>query len=125
MKKKLLTVLLGLFTIALSAQEEEAKSPKSIEERVHELRLDAIEALVVPTIEINYEYVLSRYSGLGAAISFSFDGDDDVVGENNFAITPYFRQYFFNKREYGARGFFVEGMLQFAFGVFSFPSLDF
>ena len=116
MKKKLLTALLGLFTIALWAQEEESTTSKSIEERVHELRLDAIEALLIPTVEINYEYVLSRYSGVGVAASISFDDNDDIDNQQNFAITPFYRQYFFNKKEYGARGFFVEGMLQFAGG---------
>lgn len=116
MKKKLLTALLGLFTIALWAQEEESSTPKSIDERVHELRLDALEALLIPTIEINYEYVLSRYSGVGAAVSFSFEGDDDIDYRQDFAFTPFYRQYFFNKKEYGARGFFVEGIAQIAGG---------
>ena len=125
MKKKMLTALLGLFTVALWAQDEDSKQPKGIEDRVHELRLDALEALLIPTLEINYEYVLSRYSGVGAAVSFSFEGDDDVDYEQNWAITPFYRQYFFNKKEYGARGFFVEGMLQVAGGNESYEEVLF
>lgn len=116
MKKKMLTLLLGLFTVALWAQEEETKSKKDITERKHELRLDALEALAIPSIEVNYEYVLSKYSGLGIAVTASFNGSDDVDYQQNFAVTPFYRQYFFNKKEYGARGFFVEGLMQFAGG---------
>lgn len=116
MKKKIITVLLGLSSLCLWSQEENSNPSKSIDERVHELRLDAIEALAVPKIEVNYEYVLSRYSGVGAAISFSFDDGDDFETGQKFAFTPFYRQYFFNKKEYGARGFFVEGLLQFAGG---------
>ncbi|MDC7999222.1 hypothetical protein [Gilvibacter sediminis] len=114
MKKKMLTALLGLFTAALWAQDDQSESPKPIDERKHELRLDAIEALAIPNIEINYEYVLSRYSGVGAAINIGLE--DSFNEYQAFALTPFYRQYFFNKKEYGARGFFVEGMLQFAFG---------
>lgn len=115
MKKKLLTALLGLFTAALWAQDNESTTPKPIEERKHELRLDALEALAVPNIEFSYEYVLSRYSGVGTSASFSLNDDFDEY--QAWALTPFYRQYFFNKKEYGARGFFVEGLLKFAGGT--------
>ncbi|WP_420379771.1 hypothetical protein [Gilvibacter sp.] len=115
MKRKLLTALLGLFTAALWAQEDQSATPKLIEQRKHELRLDALEALAVPNIEISYEYVLSRYSGVGTSVSFSLDQDFDEY--QAWALTPFYRQYFFNKKEFGARGFFVEGLLKIAGGT--------
>ena len=114
MKKKMLTALLGLFTAALWAQDDPSELPKPIDERKHELRLDALEALAIPNIEINYEYVLSRYSGVGAAVSFSLDNEFDEY--QAWALTPFYRQYFFNKKDFGARGFFVEGLLKIAGG---------
>ena len=44
------------------------------------------------------------------------NGGDDVgdITERKFAINTYYRFYFFNSKEYGARGFFVEGFSSFA-----------
>ncbi len=113
MKKTLLT-LLYLCAIAVNAQEDTNETISKLNSK-HELRLDGLEALAIPNIEINYEYVISKYSGAGAAISISLDSDS-FDQYQKFAFTPYYRQYFLNKKEYGARGLFVEGMLQFASG---------
>lgn len=75
--------------------EKEEKGPQG----KHELRLDGFEALAFTTIEFNYEYVISKYSGAGAAISFNLNQE--------------------NIGEYGARGLFVEGSLQFASGEYN------
>ena len=115
MKKNVLIVLLGLTSAALWAQVGQPQTMlNQIADRKHELRIDAIEALAIPNIEINYEYVLSRYSGVGAAINIGLE--QNFNEEQGFALTPFYRQYFLNKKEYGARGLFVEGMLQFALG---------
>lgn len=82
----------------------------------HELRFDAFEALAFKNIEFSYEYVISKYSGAGASINFSLDNESISGYGEKFAFTPYYRQYFFNKKEYGARGLFVEGSLQFGSG---------
>lgn len=117
MKKKLALLLLCGITATTMAQNQEEKKSKNIQTAKHELRLDAIEALAVPALDISYEYVLSQYSGLGVTAWVGFDSDDDGFDSSQqFAITPYFRQYFFNKKEYGARGFYAEGLLQFATG---------
>ena len=70
----------------------------------------------MPTLEFNYEYIISKYSGAGAAISFSFADEDNLWDGQIFTFTPYYRQYFLNKKEYGARGLFVEGNMRFAIG---------
>ena len=115
MKKRLLTALLGLFTIALWAQEE-SDTPKSIDERVHELRLDALEGLIIPAIDVSYEYVISRFSGVGITANVAFESGDDEEFDQDWAISPFYRQYFFNKKDYGARGLYAEGLLQVAGG---------
>ncbi|MEP2934987.1 MAG: DUF3575 domain-containing protein [Gilvibacter sp.] len=116
MKKKIALLLLCGITASAMAQNQEDQ-PKNLQERRHELRLDALEALIVPAIDVSYEYVISKYSGVGATGWISLDSDTDFIeGFQKFAITPYYRQYFFNKKEYGARGFYAEGLLQFAGG---------
>jgi len=80
--------------------------------RQHEFRFDAIEAIASANIEISYEYIVSKYSGFGGSVTIGLDDDD--ISNLRFAITPYYRQYFFNKKDYGARGLFVEGFGQFS-----------
>ena len=64
----------------------------------------------------NFLYGLNnKYSGFGAAISLTLEEDYDF--QEKFSFTPYYRQYFLNKKDYGARGLFVEGMLRLAGGV--------
>jgi hypothetical protein len=113
MKKTFLSVLC-LITLAVHAQEQASENASKLNSK-HELRLDGLEALAIPNLEINYEYVISKYAGAGAAISVSLGGDD-FNEYQKFAFTPYYRQYFLNKKEYGARGLFVEGLLQVATG---------
>jgi hypothetical protein len=46
-------------------------------------------------------------------VNLSGDNQDDY---QTFTIAPYYRQYFFNKKDYGARGLFAEGLLQYGTG---------
>jgi len=110
-------MLLFLFLLVNIAYAQEGNNNESNEielNNTHEFRIDVLEALAVLNFEIDYEYIISKYSGAGAAISYSFDNSSDF--DQKFSFTPYYRQYFFNKKEYGARGFFVEGLLQAATG---------
>ena len=120
MKNYLLILAVLCSTIAFAQDNElEEDGPvnlKSINDKKHEFRIDALEGLLVPALDISYEYVLSKYSGFGASINIAFDNDDDIDFRQKFAITPYYRQYFFNKKDFGARGFFAEGLLQYASG---------
>lgn len=79
----------------------------------HELSLDVISALAVPGINPRYEYVLGRYSGVGIDLNVAFPDEDDVDLAETFSITPYYRQYFFSKEDYGAKGFYGEGFVKF------------
>ncbi|WP_108807588.1 hypothetical protein [Aquimarina spinulae] len=108
--KKLFTIILLFIFCKSQAQEDNIVNNQN----KHEFRLDAFEALVIPNLEINYEYVIGKYSGTGLAVSISLD--DDFREYQAFAIEPYYRQYFLNKKDFGARGLFVEGVLRFAGG---------
>jgi len=79
----------------------------------HELSLDVTAALVLPAIQPRYEYILGRYSGIGADIFIAIDNDEVRTEElEKFSITPFYRQYFFSKEDYGAKGFYAEGFLK-------------
>jgi len=104
----LLTII--MVTTTFFAQEESETSVIDPLDKRHELRIDALEGLLVPAIDISYEYIISRRSGFGAS---AFVALTDLSGDyQQWAIAPYYRQYFFTKEEYGGKGFFAEGLLQ-------------
>jgi len=110
MKKYLLAVaLFAAFTGFAQEENPEARAA----ERKHEIRLDAIELIADAKLELNYEYVLSKYSGVGGSIAIDLD-DEDFDNQQKFAINGFYRQYFFNKKDFGARGLFAEGLVQYA-----------
>lgn len=113
MKKYLTFIFLGISFIAIS-QDLPEQEDIDLDKKSHEIRIDAIEGLIVPAIDLSYEYLISKYSGAGISVFFNLSSE--VESYQNFAITPYYRQYFFNKKDFGARGFFGEGILQYASG---------
>lgn len=92
----------AIFNVAYSQEPQEDNSHQPI----HELRLDGLKLLAGPIAEVSYEFVKNENSGYGISILAN-------IGSNsyseNFSVTPFYRIYFFNKQDYGAKGFFVEG----------------
>ena len=80
----------------------------------NELRVNALSFLTVTDINIFYEKILNRSSSFGLSMFINGGDDDNDITDRKFAINPYYRFYFFNSKEYGARGFFVEGFSSFA-----------
>ena len=116
MKKLMMTFLGALCFVGISNAQDNDNETSAVLDTKHELRLDALDALGFTSVELNYEYVLSKYSGVGAALTLNFGDTDDSFNGQKFALTPFYRQYFLNKKEYGATGLFVEGMMQLAAG---------
>ncbi len=77
----------------------------------HEIKIDALSALVVPAMEISYEYALNDYSSLGLSTFFRFDSPADKLYEKA-AFTPYYRQYFFNNMQTRSKGLYMEAFFQ-------------
>ncbi len=77
-----------------------------------ELRINALALLVGPALDISYERVLSSSSGVGASLLLNFGGDN--YGGQELALSPFYRFYFFDQKDYGARGLFVEAFSSFA-----------
>jgi hypothetical protein len=79
----------------------------------NEIRLNALSFLVVEDLNIFYERILNKSNSIGLSM-FINAGEEDILTERRFAINPYYRFYFYNSKEYGARGVFVEGFSSFA-----------
>jgi hypothetical protein len=128
MKPILYLLFLYCVPITLCAQksQESTDSEKRLdtftEAKRHELSLDVTAALTLPAIQPRYEYVLGRYSGIGADIFIALDSDEVQTEElEKLSITPFYRQYFFSKEDYGAKGFYAEGFLK----AYTYESDDF
>jgi hypothetical protein len=80
----------------------------------NEIRLNALSFLVEEDLNIFYERILNKSNSFG--LSIFIDTGESVGGfsDRKFAINPYYRFYFYNSKEYGARGVFVEGFSSFA-----------
>lgn len=116
--KKITTFLCLAMTAVAFAQEDTDDQPVNLNEinnKKHEFKIDVLESLAVPALDVSYEYILSKYSGVGASVNINLDNDDFDFNQQ-YAITGFYRQYFFNKEDYGARGFFAEGLFQYAGG---------
>ena len=84
----------------------------------NELKLDLIDILSVPAFDITYERIKDPYSSFGASLYLNA-GDNDSASRNwtdKLSLTPFYRFYFFNKKDYGGAGFFAEIFTKFSFG---------
>ena len=120
MKKQLFLILLIISVIAKAQNKTDAnetESQKSMTElskkKRHSLSLDVIAGLVFPAFNPRYEYILNKYSGIGADLNINFDDENGSQILEKFSFSPYYRQYFFSKEDYGAKGFYGEGFLKF------------
>ncbi|PPK93648.1 hypothetical protein LY01_02431 [Nonlabens xylanidelens] len=125
MKKLLLIITIFFISTNCFAQEgqndDQTDSQKRLdkfnEAKKHEVSLDVVAAIAGLGINPRYEYVLGRYSGVGVDLNIGIlDNEDKFDYYETFSITPYYRQYFFSKEDYGAKGFYGEGFVK----VFSF-----
>lgn len=133
MKNTIIILCALLLSIVSYSQEDE---PTDSQKRIakfsvakrNEVGIDVISAIAVPAINPRYEYILGRYSGVGIDLFVSFDDEDDFDDYSEyekFSLTPYYRQYFFSKEDYGAKGFYAEGFLKFfTFEEVMFSSID-
>ncbi len=119
MKHLLIISCAFLISICAFGQEDEpTDSEKRIEKfsvaKRNEISIDVMSAIAIPALSPRYEYILGRYSGIGVDLFVNLDGDDyGYTDYEKYSLTPYYRQYFFSKEDYGARGFYAEGFLKF------------
>ena len=120
-------LLILLISISINSQEvqkvEVLKNDNQINELfdelgANELKLDLIDMIALPAFDITYERIKDPYSSFGTSLFLNVSDNDS--GNTNWtdkvSITPFYRFYFFNKRDYGGAGFFAEIFTKFSFG---------
>ncbi|WP_298155163.1 hypothetical protein [Flavobacterium sp.] len=107
--KKMITLFL-LATCISYAQEERA----DIFSRKHEVKVGAIKLLAGPIFEGTYEYIQSKDFTYGVSLLGNLDSGNDYY--EDFSVTPFARFYFQETKEFGAKGFFVEGFAKYSSG---------
>ena len=124
---KYITLLILLFSISVNSQKiqqvEVIKNDNQITDLFdelgqNELKLDLIDILGFPAFDINYERIKDPYSSLGISLFLNIS-DTDSASRNwtdKFSLSPFYRFYFFNKKDYGGAGFFAEIFTKFSFG---------
>ncbi|MDR0231618.1 MAG: hypothetical protein LBI82_05805 [Dysgonamonadaceae bacterium] len=107
----------------LSQQTDEAKAA-SIRVTANEIGLNVFNLAFPRILTISYERIKNSEIGFGLTASICFNSDELDLGDK-FAFTPFFRYYFFSKKDYGSKGFYYETFLKF-FGYkdydYSYPS---
>lgn len=99
------------------AQDTKSDDQFGVENRQNEIRLDVFDAAFFSAIDISYERVNDAAIGYGASLFVNLrDTDENAAYYEKFAFTPFFRFYFFNKEDYGAKGLFAEVFSKFASG---------
>ena len=115
---KYITLLILLFSISINSQEvqqvEVVKNDNQISELFEELgsnefKLDLLDLLASTSFDITYERIKDPYSSFGASMYINLTDDNSSVNwVDQFSLTPFYRFYFFNKKDYGGAGFFAE-----------------
>ena len=81
----------------------------------HEIKLDVIDFLTQPALNIGYEKVNDSYSSYGADVFFNFnDNNASSTWSEKFSLNPFYRFYFLNKTDFGGEGYFAEVFIKFS-----------
>ncbi len=99
--KKSIYILCFLMSFQSFTQTKEANMGGK-----NEIKIDAFDLVFLTTLDMSYERI--HNSGMSYGISALINFKDNDGYYEKFAITPFFRLYFFNKQDYGAKGFFAE-----------------
>jgi len=111
----LIILLNGFFTF--SQDNIEKTSKPSLFEKKHEIKVGAVKLLAGPIFEGTYEYIYSKDFTFGSSILINLQKENNWF--EDFSITPFTRFYFQESKEYGAKGFFVEGFVKYSSGRFN------
>ena len=124
MRYFLLLLFILLFTLSYSQdvqQVEVIKSDKQVTKLFDELgdseiKLDVLDLLSLPALNIGYEKINDSYSSYGADIFLNFnDGSASNSWSEKFSLNPFYRFYFLNKTDFGGEGYFAEVFLKLSY----------
>ena len=118
-----LVLCLFFFNVSLSQvvqPVEVIKSDRQVTELLdelgnHEIKLDVIDFLTQPALNIGYEKINDPYSSFGADVFVNFnDNNSSYSWSAKFSLNPFYRFYFFNKTDFGGEGYFAELFIKFS-----------
>ena len=124
MRYFLLPLFILLFTLSYSQdvqQVEVIKSDRQVSELLdeignQELKLDVIDLLTRPALNVGYEKINDAYSSFGADLFLNLN---DISSSNSWAekisVNPFYRFYFLNKTDFGGEGYFAEVFLKLSY----------
>ena len=124
MRYFLLQLFMLLFTIGYSQdvqQVEVIKSDRQVSELLdeignQELKLDVIDLLTQPALNVGYEKINDAYSSFGADLFLNLN---DISSADSWAekisINPFYRFYFLNKTDFGGEGYFAEAFIKLSY----------
>ncbi len=102
-------------------QVEVIKNDKQVEELFDqlgdsEIKLDVIDLLSQPALNIGYEKINDSYSSYGADIFLNFNNNNNASRSwsEKFSLNPFYRFYFLNKTDFGGEGYFAEIFIKFS-----------
>ena len=111
----LLLIAFSNFLIAQEVQKVEVvKNDNQITDLFEELgsnefKLDLLDLIASTSFDITYERIKDPYSSFGASMYINLNDDNSNLDwVDQFSLTPFYRFYFFNKKDYGGAGFFAE-----------------
>ena len=105
-----LLVFTSLF-ISFQMQSQEASLDKK---QKSEIKVDVFDLAVFTALEVTYEKLKDDESGYGLTLYLNFRSEDTFY--EKFALTTFYRFYFLNGKDYGAKGFFSESFLKYSSG---------
>ena len=80
-----------------------------------ELKLDVIDLLTQPALNLGYEKINDSYSSFGVDVFLNFnDNNASSSWSEKFSLNPFYRFYFLNKTDFGGEGYFVEVFIKFS-----------
>ncbi len=103
-----------LVFLILNLNKSFSQTTNSIFDRKHEVKIGTVKLLAGSIFEGTYEYIQSKDFTFGSSILVNFDKGNSYP--EDFSITPFARFYFQESKEFGAKGFFIEGFGKYATG---------
>ncbi len=123
MRYFLLPLFTVLFTQAYSQdvqQVEVLKTDRQVTKLLdelgnHEIKIDVIDFLTQPALNVGYEKINDSYSSYGADVFVNFnDNNSSNSWSERFSLNPFYRIYFLNKTDFGGEGYFAEIFIKFS-----------
>ena len=109
MKKIVLIIVITLSSNLYSQENTEKTNFKN------ELKLDVFDLALFTVIDIGYESLYKEEMSFGISMFINFNAEETYY--EKFALTPFYRFYFFNNQEKGSNGFYFEIFSKFASGI--------